>query len=256
VFARITHLFNTAPPAVPGIHPAAVVAPEANLGADISIGPNAVIEPGAVIGEGAVIGANTYIGHDSRVGPRSRLMPGATLYYDVQLGADCLVHSQAVLGADGFGFAPGAEGWEKICQLGGVRIGDRVEIGAGTTIDRGALEHTVIDDGVIIDDQVHIAHNCRIGKNTAIAGCTGLAGSTIIGANCTLAGAIGVAGHLEICDGVHITGMSIVTKSITEPGSYSSGTPMMPTRDWRRSAVRFSQLDAIYQRLAALEKQK
>ena len=148
------------------------------------------------------------------------------IYHDVQVGSDCVIHSQAVLGADGFGFAQGPGGWEKIVQSGGVRMGDRVEIGACTTVDRGALEHTVIEDGVIIDNQVQIAHNCRIGKNTAIAGCAGLAGSTIIGANCTLAGGVGVVGHVEICDNVHVTGMTMVTRSITEPGSYSSGTPM------------------------------
>jgi UDP-3-O-[3-hydroxymyristoyl] glucosamine N-acyltransferase len=164
-----------------------------------------------------------------------------------------VIHAQAVLGSDGFGFAPGPDGWEKIHQLGGVRVGDRVEIGAGTTVDRGTLDHTVIEDGVIIDNLVQIAHNCRIGQNTAIAGCTGLAGSTIIGANCTLAGGVGVVGHVEICDDVHVTGMTMVTRSITEPGSYSSGTPMSGTRQWKRNAVRFSQLDSIQQRLAALE---
>ena len=167
-----------------------------------------------------------------------------------------MIHSHSVIGADGFGFALGPEGWEKIVQSGGVRIGDRVEIGACTSVDRGTLEHTVIADGVIIDNQVQIAHNCRIGKNTAIAGCTGLAGSTIIGANCTLAGGVGVVGHVEICDNVHVTGMTMVTRSITEPGSYSSGTPMTATRDWKRNAVRFSQLDSLQQRLASLEKQR
>jgi UDP-3-O-[3-hydroxymyristoyl] glucosamine N-acyltransferase len=137
-----------------------------------------------------------------------------------------------------------------------VRIGDRVEIGACTTVDRGTLEHTVIADGVIIDNQVQIAHNCRIGKNTAIAGCTGLAGSTIIGANCTLAGGVGVVGHVEICDNVHITGMTMVTRSITVPGSYSSGTPMGATSEWKRNAVRFSQLETLQQRIARLEKQR
>ena len=132
-------------------------------------------------------------------------------------------------------------------------LGDDVEIGACTTIDRGALDHTIIEDGAIIDNLVQIAHNCRIGQNTAIAGCTGLAGSTIIGANCTLAGGVGVVGHVEICDDVHVTGMTMVTRSITEPGSYSSGTPMSGTRQWKRNAVRFSQLDSIQQRLAALE---
>jgi UDP-3-O-[3-hydroxymyristoyl] glucosamine N-acyltransferase len=165
-----------------------------------------------------------------------------------------VVHAQAVLGADGFGYAPGPEGWEKIAQLGGVRIGDKVEIGACTTVDRGTLGHTVIADGAILDNLVQVAHNCVIGKNTAIAGCTGLAGSTIIGADCTLAGGVGVVGHVEICDNVHVTGMTMVTRSITEPGSYSSGTTMTGTRDWKRNAVRFSQLESIQKRLSALER--
>jgi UDP-3-O-[3-hydroxymyristoyl] glucosamine N-acyltransferase len=253
-YARVTALF--APAAGPaGVHPAAVVSPEATVEAGAIIGPNAVIEPGAFVGSGAQVGANVYVGHDSRVGAGSCLYPGAVLYRDVQLGENCIVHSQAVLGGDGFGFAPAPDGWQKIHQLGGVRIGDNVEIGACTTVDRGALEHTVLEDGVILDNQVHIAHNCHIGKNTAIAGCTGLAGSTIIGANCTFAGGVGVAGHIEICDGVHVTGMSIVTKSITKPGAYSSGTPMSPSREWRKNAVRFTQLERMHQRLAALEKQ-
>jgi UDP-3-O-[3-hydroxymyristoyl] glucosamine N-acyltransferase len=208
------------------------------------------------VAAGAVVGANVYLGHNSRLGAATRVFPGAVIYHDVHVGENCVIHSQAVLGADGFGFAPGPSGWEKICQLGGVRIGDGVEIGACTTVDRGALDHTVIEDGAIIDNLVQIAHNCRIGKNTAIAGCTGLAGSTIIGANCTLAGGVGVVGHVEICDDVHVTGMTMVTKSITQPGSYSSGTPMARTGNWKRSAVRFSQLESIQKRLAAVERRR
>ena len=255
-FARVTAVFDRTPAAVPGIHPAAVVSADATVAADASIGANAVVEAGAEIGAGVVVGANAYIGYGSRLGAGTRINPGVVIYHDVQLGERCQVHSQTVLGADGFGFAPGPEGWEKIHQLGGVRIGNDVEIGACTTIDRGALDNTVIEDGAIIDNLVQIAHNCHIGKNTAIAGCTGLAGSTIIGADCTLAGGVGVVGHVEICDGVHVTGMTMVTRSITEPGSYSSGTPMSATKDWRKSAVRFSQLERIQQRLVALEKKQ
>lgn len=199
-----------------------------------------------------VIGAGVYVGNDCRLGARTRIYPNTVIYHGVVVGKNCILHSQAVLGADGFGFAAGPSGWEKISQLGGLRIGDRVEIGAGTTVDRGALADTIIEDGVIIDNLVQIAHNCRIGKNTAIAGCSGLAGSTIIGA---LAGGVGVVGHVEICDNVHITGMTMVPRSITEPGSYSSGTPMDKTGQWKRSAVCFSQLESIKQRLAALERQ-
>jgi UDP-3-O-[3-hydroxymyristoyl] glucosamine N-acyltransferase len=256
MFARLTHRFDRSPSPAPGVHPSAVVSPDADVDESASVGPQAVVEAGAVIGPGAMVGAGVYIGQGSELGAGTRVNPGAILYHDVKLGRHCIIHAQAVLGADGFGFAQGPEGWEKICQLGGVRIGDRVEIGACTTIDRGALEHTVIEDGVIIDNQVHIAHNCRIGKNTAIAGCSGLAGSAIIGANCTLAGGVCVTGHVEICDNVHFSGMTMVTKSITEPGSYSSGIPMSPTREWRRNAVRFSQLDAISRRLRSLERQQ
>lgn len=252
-FARVSGLFDRAPVPSAGIHPAATVAADAQVDPGAAIGPNAVIEAGAFIGPGAIIGANVYIGQNSRVGAGTRVHPNAVLYHDVRVGEHCTIHSQAVLGGDGFGFAPGPGGWEKIHQLGGVTLGDRVEVGACTTIDRGAIEDTVIEDGAIIDNLVQIAHNCRIGKNTAIAGCTGLAGSTIIGANCTLAGGVGVVGHVEICDNVHVTGMTMVTKSITEPGSYSSGTPMSTTRDWKRSAVRFAQLDAIQRRLVAVE---
>jgi UDP-3-O-[3-hydroxymyristoyl] glucosamine N-acyltransferase len=156
----------------------------------------------------------------------------------------------------GFGFAPSDSGWLKIHQLGGVRIGDRVEIGACSAVDRGTLESTVIEDGVIIDNHVQVGHNCRIGRNTAIAGCVGLAGSTVIGENCTLAGGVGVVGHVSICADVHITGMTMVTKSIDQPGSYSSGTPMSRTSDWKRQAVRFSQLDDIQRRLSSLEREQ
>lgn len=255
-FARASRLLNQTPAAQSGVHPTAVVSDRARVHTSASVGPHAVIEAGAVLAADVVVGAGVYLGRDSHLGVATRVYPNAVIYHDVRIGAHCVIHSQAVLGADGFGFAPGPEGWEKIYHSGGVRIGDGVEIGAGTTVDRGALEHTVLEDGVIIDNQVQIAHNCHIGKNTAIAGCAGLAGSTIIGANCTLAGGVGVVGHVEICDNVHVTGMTMVTRSITEPGSYSSGTPMASTRDWKRSAVRFSQLESIQQRLANLEKQR
>ncbi|PLW83015.1 UDP-3-O-(3-hydroxymyristoyl)glucosamine N-acyltransferase [Kineobactrum sediminis] len=255
-FARATALFVKEPAPVAGVHASAVVAATAGIDASVSIGPHVVIEDGVRVGAGVIIGANVYLGAHCVIGAGSRLYPGAVLYHGVELGEHCIIHSQAVLGADGFGFAADAGGWQKIHQLGGVRLGNRVEVGACTTIDRGALEDTVVEDGAIIDNLVQIAHNCHIGKNTAIAGCTGLAGSTIIGANCTLAGGVGVVGHVEICDGVHVTGMTMVTKSITEPGSYSSGTPMSATRDWKRSAVRFTQLDSIQRRLADLEKRQ
>lgn len=253
-FARASALFDTAPVPRAGVHDSAVVSAEAQVHATAVVGPLAVVEAGAVLEEGAVLGAGAHLGEGSRLGAGSRVHPNAVICHGVQVGANCIIHSHAVLGADGFGFAQGPEGWEKIHQLGGVSVGNRVEIGAGTTVDRGTLEDTVIEDGVIIDNLVQVAHNCRIGRNTAIAGCSGLAGSTVIGANCTLAGGVGVVGHVEICDDVHVTAMTMVTRSITRPGSYSSGTPMAETGEWKRSAVRFSQLDAIQQRLAEIER--
>ncbi|PIE39193.1 MAG: UDP-3-O-(3-hydroxymyristoyl)glucosamine N-acyltransferase [Gammaproteobacteria bacterium] len=253
-FAEATQLFDTQPVPVAGIHPTAQIHASACLGSDVSIAANVSVGAGAVLGDGVVLGAGVVVGENVKLGAGTRLHPNVVLYHSVELGEQCTVHAQTVIGADGFGFAPSPEGWVKISQLGSVRIGNRVDIGASVTIDRGALEDTVIADGVIIDNQVHIAHNCRIGKNTALAGCVGLAGSTIIGENCTLAGMVGVSGHLEICDGVHLTGQARVTKSITEPGSYASGTALAPMRDWGRNAVRFNQLETMNQRLKALEK--
>ncbi len=255
-YARVSQFFASGPREVPGVHSSAVVSGDAEVHSTATIGPHVVIEAGVVIGPKVILGAGVYIGQQSRLGTATRIYPHVAIYHDVYIGEYCVVHSQAVLGADGFGFAPGPDGWVKIHQLGGVRIGDRVEIGACTTVDRGTLEHTVIADGAIIDNLVQIAHNCQVGRNTAIAGCSGLAGSTIIGDNCTLSGGVGVVGHVEICDNVHITGMTMVTKSITESGSYSSGTPMSSTRDWKRNAVRFSQLESIQKRLAGLEKKR
>lgn len=253
-FARLTSWFSRVPHPASGIHSSALVAETAQVAASASIGPFCVISEGAVIGERSVLHSGVVIGEGSRVGDDCCLHSHVTLYHGVTLGNAVMVHSSAVIGADGFGFAPSAAGWIKIAQNGGVRIGNRVEIGAGTTIDRGAIEDTVIEDGVIIDNQVQIAHNVHIGRNTAIAGCTAVAGSTRIGANCTIAGAVGITGHLEITDGVHVTAMSLISKSIDRPGTYSSGTAMSATRDWRKNAVRFLQLDGLFRRVSDLEK--
>jgi len=251
--AQASALFAPRAALAPGCHSSAVVSEGAVVSPGATIGPQVVIEKGAVIEEGVVLEAGVFVGTGSVIGTGSHLHPHVVVYHDVCIGSDCVVHSQSVLGAEGFGFARSAQGWHKQPQLGGVTIGHRVEIGACTTIDRGTFEDTVIADGVIIDNQVQVAHNCRIGQNTAIAGCVGLAGSTVIGANCTLAGGVGVVGHLEICDDVHVTSMTMVTRSIVEPGTYSGGTPMSPTADWKRSAVRFSQLERMHTRLSALE---
>jgi UDP-3-O-[3-hydroxymyristoyl] glucosamine N-acyltransferase len=253
VFARATALFDNSP-RLRGIHPSAVISPDSTVHESVAIGANAVIEDGVCLAENVVVGAGAFVGRDSQVGAGSHLHPNVVIYHDVHLGKNCTIHSQTVLGSDGFGYAQSELGWVKIHQLGGVRIGDRVEIGAGATIDRGALEHTVIHDGAILDNQVHIAHNCSIGKNTAIAACCGVAGSTKIGANCTFGGMCGVAGHIEICDNAHFSGKAMVMGSVSQPGSYSSGTKIMPSQEWRKNAVRFGQLDTIYRRLTKLEK--
>jgi len=256
-YARLSRWFDPNPAPAPGIHPSAIVSEDARIASSACIGPYTVIAAQVDIGEGVVVGAGCSIGARSIIGARTRLAANATIYHDVSIGEDCHIHSNSVIGADGFGFAPDREngGWCKIYQLGGVSLGNRVEIGASTTVDRGALGNTEIGHGVIIDDHVHVAHNCVIGDNTAIAAHSGIAGSTRIGRNCTLAGAVGITGHIEITDNVHFTGMTMVTKSVTEPGSYSSGTAAMETRIWRKNAVRFNQLNDLADRIKQLEKQ-
>ena len=253
-YARVSSLFESLRDTNLGIHPSAVVGEECILGENISIGANAIIGDGVTLGDGVIVGAGCYIGNDSVVGANTRFAANVSIYHGVSIGSDCIFHSGCVIGADGFGFAPEAGGWIKIHQLGGVRIGNKVEIGACTCIDRGALDDTYIDDGVIIDNQVQIGHNVYIGKNTAIAAQSGIAGSTSIGANCTIAGAVGIAGHLTLTDRVHITAMSLVSASIKQAGSYSSATPLAPTKSWRKNAVRFRQLDELATRLIKLER--
>ncbi len=254
-FARATALFDTAPQPAPGIHPSATVHPDAEVDASASVAAGAVIEAFARIGANAVIGSNCVVGEGSEIGAGSRLYAGAVIYHGCSIGRDCIVHSQAVIGADGFGFAPYQRQWTKIHQLGGVEIGDEVEIGAVTCIDRGALGNTVIGRGVKIDNQVQIAHNVRIGDYSAIAACSAVAGSATIGKHCTLAGGAGVVGHVTVADGSHITARTLVTKSIDSAGSYSSGTPFSDSRSWRRNAVRYGQLDQMARRLKELEAQ-
>lgn len=253
-FARLTQLFDCRRSAPRGVHSSAQIGADTRIPESACIGANVVIGEDVVVGEGVVIGANSVIGDGSAIGDRTELHANVTVYHGVTIGCDSILHSGAVIGADGFGFAPDQNQWHKIHQLGGVVIGDRVEIGAGTTIDRGALGDTEIADGVKIDNLVMIAHNVRIGKNTAIAGQVGIAGSSTVGENCTIAGQVGIAGHVSIADGVHFTGKSLVSGDISEPGVYSSGTPLAPTAEWRRNAVRFRQLDALAARVKKLEK--
>ena len=253
-FAKLTALFDWRLSAVAGIAASAVVAEDADVSSTAQICAGAVIESGAVIAKRAVVGANSVVGRGSRVGTDSRLEANVTLYPNVHVGERCIIHSGAVLGADGFGFAPHKGEWVKINQLGGVRIGNDVEVGANTTIDRGALDNTQIENGVKLDNQIQIAHNVVIGEGTAIAGCTAVARSTKIGRHCTIAGLSGITGHLEIADGTHVTAMSLVSKSIKVPGAYSSGTGIEPHQQWKRNVVRFRQLDELAQRVRKLEK--
>lgn len=227
--------------------------PTAEVASSARIGAGAVIEAGAVIGERVVIGSNAVVGRDAKIGHDTRVSANVSIGYGVTVGQRCLLHSGAVVGADGFGFAPSREGWQKIAQLGSVVIGDDVEIGACTTIDRGALEDTEIGNGVKLDNQIQIAHNVVIGDHTAIAGGCAIAGSTRIGKRCTIAGMSGITGHLEIADGTHVTAMSLVSRSIKEAGAYSSGTAIEPHRQWKRNAVRFRQLDEMHKRILELE---
>ncbi|MFO1390277.1 UDP-3-O-(3-hydroxymyristoyl)glucosamine N-acyltransferase [Cellvibrio sp.] len=253
-FARLTPLFDSSLQVETGIHPTAVIGKDCEIGKDVCIQPNVVIADGVRIGDGVFVGAGTYIGADSCVGAGTRVLPNVTIYHGISIGAGCIFHSGSVVGADGFGFAPSPDGWVKIHQLGGVIIGNKVEIGACTTIDRGALDDTFIDDGVILDNLIQIGHNVRLGKHTAIAANTVIGGSTVIGDNCTIGGAVAIAGHLTIVDKVYITGMSMVTNSVTEAGSYSSGVPLAPTKEWRKNAARFRNLDNLATRLIKLER--
>lgn len=253
-YARLSPLFNPYLHNTPGIHPSAVVGKNCVIGKDVCIHANAVIDNGAVLGDGVVIGSGSFVGEDSVIGSGTKLYANVTIYYGITIGKDCLFHSGCVIGADGFGFSPSPQGWIKIHQLGGVVIGNGVEVGANTTIDRGALDNTIISDGVIIDNLVQIGHNVRLGRNTAIAANVGIAGSTTLGENCIIAGAAGLAGHLTLTDNVHITAMSMITSSISEPGSYSSGIPQAPTKEWRKNAARFRNLDALALRLIRLER--
>lgn len=254
-YAKLSVLFAAKNYTVGLIHSSAVVAASARLASDVTVGANATVADGAILGKGVVIGAGCSIGEHVQLGDFTRLADNVTLYDHVVVGKHALFHSGCVIGADGFGFAldKNSGTWCKIHQLGCVEIGDNVEIGACSAIDRGALGNTVIAANVIIDNLVQVGHNCSIGKSTAIAAHTAIAGSTSIGQNCTIAGAVAIAGHLNIADNVHISGMSMVSKSIQEAGSYSSGTRAAPTREWRKNAVRFNQLNDLALRVKALE---
>jgi UDP-3-O-[3-hydroxymyristoyl] glucosamine N-acyltransferase len=236
-----------------GVHPSAVVEPGAHLHATASIGALAHVGTGAVIGDGVIIGPQCHVGERAVIGAFTRLAAQVVVGDDCRIGARGLLHGGAVIGADGFGFAPAGGRWEKIEQLGTVNIGDDVEIGANSCIDRGALEDTVVEQGVKLDNLVHIAHNVRVGAHTAMAACVGIAGSARIGAHCTFAGQAGVVGHVQICDHVHIGAACAVTRSIHKPGSYGGLFPFDENGVWDKNAATLRQLYALRNRLRALE---
>jgi UDP-3-O-[3-hydroxymyristoyl] glucosamine N-acyltransferase len=229
----------------------------ARVPASVSVGAHAVIEANAIIGDNAVIGAQCYVGQDTAIGAGTTLWPSVIIYHGCRIGARCILHSGVVIGADGFGnaFEPDEHGghWLKVPQVGGVVIGDDVEIGANTTVDRGAIEDTVVENGVRLDNLIMIAHNVHIGAHTAIAACTGVAGSVRIGRYCRIGGAVGIAGHLSIADNVEISGKTLITKSITETGTYAGGYPFEEAHAWRRNAIQIRHLDETVRKIKQLE---
>lgn len=252
-YAIVAQALDTTPAAASGIASSAVIASDISIGDNVSIGANATIESGVTLGDNVVIGAGCFIGKNVSIAANTQLWANVTVYHKVQLGESCLVQSGTVIGADGFGYANNQGEWVKIPQVGTVKIGNRVEIGACTTIDRGALDDTVIEDNVILDNQLQIAHNVHIGYGTAIAGGTIIAGSTNIGKYCIIGGGCVINGHIEIVDGVTITGMGMVMRGISEKGMYSSGVPLQPNKEWRKMATRVHRIDDMNKRLRAIE---
>jgi UDP-3-O-[3-hydroxymyristoyl] glucosamine N-acyltransferase len=253
-YARVAQLLHPALPPEPGVHPTAVVEQGADVRPTAHIGPQCHVGAGASIGERVALGAGCAIGAGVRIGDDSRLHARVSVYERCTIGRRAVVHSGAVIGADGFGMAREGEGWRKIPQLGSVVIGDDVEIGANTTIDRGALDDTVIEDGVKLDNLIQVGHNVRIGAHSAFAGCAGIAGSTRIGRRCTVGGGTVILGHLEICDDVHVGAASVVTRSISEPGEYAGLYPLQEKGEWARNAVLLRNLERLQKRVEALER--
>ena len=255
-FARAAQWFEEIgrKPVVPGIHPTACVDPSARIAASAVIGPLVCIEADVIIEEQVQIDAGSFVGHGSIIGANSRLHARVTVHHDCRIGQRAIFYSGAVIGSDGFGFANEAGRWIKIPQTGGVVIGDDVEVGANTCIDRGALSDTILEDGVKLDNQIQIGHNCHIGAHTAMAGCVGVAGSAVIGRNCTFGGAAMVLGHLTIADNVHISSGSMVSRSISEPGQYTGFYPLAKNADWEKTAVIVRNLDALRDKVRSMEK--
>ncbi|WP_290675532.1 UDP-3-O-(3-hydroxymyristoyl)glucosamine N-acyltransferase [Aquabacterium sp.] len=256
-FARLTQWWATRvrPRPAAAVHPSAVVDATAVIGQGVTIGPLVVIEAGVVIGDNVIVGSHCAVGARARIGAGSKLAPHVTLGFDCVVGERCILHSGVVIGADGFGFAPNQGRWEKIEQLGAVRIGDDVELGANTCVDRGAIEDTVIDKGVKLDNLVQIAHNVHIGEHSAMAGCVGVAGSARIGKHCTVGGAGMILGHLTLADNVHVSSGTLISRSIPQPGMYTGVFPFDDNASWEKNAATLRQLHALRDRIRTLEKQ-
>jgi UDP-3-O-[3-hydroxymyristoyl] glucosamine N-acyltransferase len=254
VFARVAQLLNPAPAPVAGVQAGAHVAPGARVAPSARVEAAAVIEADATIGAGCWIGAGCFVGRGATLGDACRLYPSVVVYSGCRIGARAIVHAGAVIGADGFGFARDGERWIKIPQIGGVRIGDDVEIGANTTIDRGAIEDTVIEDGVKLDNQIQIGHNCRVGAHTAMAGCAGLAGSVRVGRRCTIGAGSIVLGHLSLCDDVHVSADTVISRSIVRPGRYTGMYPADDHRAWGRNTALVRRLAELAERVRRLER--
>jgi UDP-3-O-[3-hydroxymyristoyl] glucosamine N-acyltransferase len=252
-FAKALTMFYPKTQEEPGIHPSAVVGEGCDISGSSSIAANAVIGKGVTIGEKTVIGPGCVIASGVKIGSDCTLYPNVTIYHDCRLGDRVILHAGAVIGSDGFGLANENGSWLKIPQVGSVVIGNDVEIGSNTTVDRGALEDTIIEDGVKLDNLIQIAHNVRIGAHTAMAACVGVAGSAKIGRHCTVGGAAVILGHLEIADHVNISAGTFITKSIAEPGTYTSVLPFMPHREWLKAGAHIRHLDDYSHTIRKLE---
>lgn len=255
-YAKAATLLNPEEISSSGIHPSATVDETSNIDSSVSVGAQSVIGAGVILEKNVVIGPGCILFDGVRVAENSRLVANVTLCKNVIIGQRALIHPGVVIGADGFGIANDKGRWIKVPQVGSVVVGNDVEIGANTTIDRGAIDDTTIGDGVKLDNQIQVGHNTIIGEHTVIAGCVGIAGSTIIGKNCAIGGGAGLGGHIEIADSVQLTGMTMVTKSITKPGVYSSGIPAEPTQKWHRNVIRYRQMDKLAERIKQLEDKK
>ena len=253
-FARVAHVLHPDPVMTPGVHASACVADSATIADSAHIAANAVIDAECDIGEHVYVGPGVVVGPRCRIGDHTRLLANSTLVQDVTIGERGIIHSGAVIGSDGFGNAMSDQGWVKVKQVGGVRIGDDVEVGANTTVDCGAIGDTVLGNGVRLDNLVQIAHNVRVGDHTAMAAMTGIAGSTTIGSRCMFGGSSGTVGHIKLCDDVIVSGCTMVTKDIREPGVYTGSFPAQKDKNWKRNAARFRRSDDMINRIKALEK--